>query len=245
MNNLKKSMSKLKRAIFQLYIGEPNPMYDISVKTFGDYARKIGADHIVATTPKINSVSLLLEKFQLLDFFEGELAYDRILYVDADVLPTPHAADIFQEYQDPEFFYAFDENFNTRPMNRDTTLNKMGELGFEWKKNDRGMKQYFNAGVFLISKDNCDFLKDYRQLPELPNLWEFGDQNYMNYLVMKHGVKFQSLDYSFNRMDLGSIDENKERYKANFIHYAGPSRYGDKTKSKIENFVADYEVLYG
>lgn len=44
-------------------------------------------------------------------------------------------------------------------------------------------------------------------------------------------------------MHLGNKDENNERFKANFIHYAGPDVYGNGNKN--ETMKNDYIKLYG
>jgi hypothetical protein len=63
----------------------------------------------------------------------------------------------------------------------------------------------------------------------------------MNYLVAKNKVKFISLDRKYNWMNCGESDPQKKRFKANFIHYAGPCLYGGTKKETIER---DYRELY-
>ena len=43
-------------------------------------------------------------------------------------------------------------------------------------------------------------------------------------------------------MHLGKSDLNNERYKADFIHYAGPCQYGNGNKP--ETMKMDYDQFY-
>ena len=54
--------------------------------------------------------------------------------------------------------------------------------------------------------------------------------------------RFESFDYRFNRMHLGKKDDLGERFKSNFIHYAGPDVYGNG--NKFETMMNDYKTLY-
>ncbi len=78
------------------------------------YAKRINADFLVVQERKyslllrgyVNGDLPVYEKFRLADFLEQ---YDRVLYLDSDILITPQARDIFAEFSNPKFFYAYDE----------------------------------------------------------------------------------------------------------------------------------------
>jgi hypothetical protein len=105
-----------------------------------------------------------------------------------------------------------------------------------------GKRIYFNAGIFLVSKPNINVYKKFKDIPNLPSIMEFGDQTFLNYLTHKNEVPFESFDHTFNRMHLGKKDESGERFKANFIHYAGPDVYGNG--NKFETMMNDYKKIY-
>jgi hypothetical protein len=62
-------------------------------------------------------------------------------------------------------------------------------------------------------------------------------------LVAKNNIPFESIDYSFNRMNLGKRDDMGLRFDANFIHYAGYDLYG--TGDRLKTIKSDYSKLYG
>jgi lipopolysaccharide biosynthesis glycosyltransferase len=226
-----------KNVILTLGIGSYKDLFTIPI--IKKYAEKCDTDFILLTHNVINYANFYFEKFFFVDLLDR---YERVLYMDADVLITPNAKNIFEEYPDVNKFYAFHENDDTKDMNRDYIINPLLEDFPDWPFGDNGKRLYFNAGIFLVSKPQQDIFKSFRQIPSLPGILEFGDQTYMNYLVHKNKVLFQSFDYSFNRMHLGNKDENHERLNANFIHYAGPDVYGNGNKN--ETMVNDYNKLY-
>jgi len=211
-----------------------------TIKAMQKYADKCDADFFIQKTPVVNYANFYFEKFYFIDLLEK---YERVLYLDADVLITPKAENIFEKYSDTTKFYAYNETDHTETMDRDPYVNPLLNDQPKWPLDDKGKRQYFNAGVFLVSKDNINYFKDFRNIPNIDGILSFGDQTYMNYLVVKHNVNFESLDYSFNRMHLGNKDNNNERYKSNFIHYAGPDVYGNGNKHETIN--NDYHNMYG
>ena len=162
--------------------------------------------------------------------------------MDADVLITPNALNVFEQYPDVNKFYAFHENDNTKDMDRDYIINDLLNDFPEWPIGGNGKRIYFNAGIFLVSKPNINVYKKFKDIPNLPSIMEFGDQTFLNYLTHKNEVPFESFDHTFNRMHLGKKDESGERFKANFIHYAGPDVYGNG--NKFETMMNDYKKIY-
>jgi hypothetical protein len=83
-----------------------------------------------------------------------------------------------------------------------------------------------------------------KSVPKTPGMFDpFKDQTVINYLIVKNNIPFKSLDYSWNRMDFYTQDPTNQRYKANFIHYAGLG-YAPKGK-KLALVKRDFEALYG
>lgn len=231
----------MKTAIFQFLIGPSNGQ-EVCIKSINTYAKKYNMKHFLSTKPLINGPHIMFEKYQLFQLFnEG---YDRVLYLDADILATPNAENIFDRYSEDNKFYAYDENDHTECMDRDKYIyEKTSNL--EWPINQKGKKRYFNAGVMIFSRNIFNVCKntfDLSDIPNWPEIWYFGEQTIVNYWVTKSNVKFQSIDYNFNRMHLGNFDHNNERYKANFIHYAGECKYGNGDKK--ETMKNDYNYLY-
>ena len=104
-----------------------DPSYYFAKKTFEEYAKKVNAkficidrpSHIFQLTNKNysrNAVNALLEKISLGSFSRE---YDQILYIDADILITPHAEDIFALNEAKSSLYMFNEGL---------TADRSGEL---------------------------------------------------------------------------------------------------------------------
>ena len=137
----------MSNAIFQFFVGNPFG-YDKCLKSVNDYCKKYSIKHFVSFEKKINKSHLMFEKYQFLSLL-NDSTIDRILYVDADIMITPKAKNIFEEYDDNNFVYAYDENDTTEWMDRDPFIfNEFSNL--DWPINNKGKKQYFNAGLMLF-----------------------------------------------------------------------------------------------
>jgi lipopolysaccharide biosynthesis glycosyltransferase len=231
----------MKTAIFQFLIG-PSRGQEYCIKSVINYSKKNNIDYFISQNALINGPHIMFEKYQLFSLFNQ--GYDRVLYLDADIMITPKAENIFNIYDELNIFYAFDENDNTECMNRDNYIHeKISKI--QWPINNKNKKQYFNAGVMIFSKNTFDNFKsafDLSDIPNWPDIWYFGEQTIVNYWIAKNKIPFKSIDYRFNRMHLGKPDLNNERYKADFIHYAGPCQYGNGNKP--ETMKMDYNQLY-
>lgn len=228
----------MKKAIFTLNIGQ-NPDYNPTIKSVQDYAQRIGADFFMGTEMRVQAYNFYFEKLQCLGLFEH--GYDQVLYIDADVLVTPEAENIFESYPDSGVFYAHHENADSEAMDRDRFVSPLEPEKIGWPIID-GRYQYFNAGIMLFgAKVWKDVVRGIETPPAYKEVWEFGDQTLLNYLVVKNKVPFASLDRKFNWMNCGQPDPNKKRFSANFIHYAGPCLYGGEKKDIMKQ---DYEEIY-
>jgi len=72
------------------------------------YADKIGVDFLCISNFGVTDITALppkYEKFQIFDFFDK---YDRILFIDTDIIVNPDAPDIF-DYCPAECFGAVSE----------------------------------------------------------------------------------------------------------------------------------------
>ena len=230
---------KKNKIVLTVSIGQHNVLggnFDAMQK----YSDKCGADFLRITHPIINFHSIYFEKFFFVDLLER---YERVLYLDADVLITPHAENIFEKYSDTNKFCAYNETDFTENMDRDFCVDPLLEYCPNWPFDNKGKRRYFNSGVMLISNKHLEVLKNFRNVPNIPGVINiFPDQTYLNYIISSNNVPFENLDYSFNRMHLGNKDESLERFKSNFIHYAGPDLYGNGDKYKTMN--NDYNKLY-
>ncbi len=235
----------MKKAVFTLAVGD-NPMYRAAVMSFQRYADQVGADLVVAEelhypitleNPRHTASKAWTEKLYI-----GELLkqYDRVLYLDADIIVAPHARDIFEIYTDPETLYAFNEG---QLLQRQHVIDKitaiMGPLD-NWPQYN-GKPVYYNVGCMLISQQSPLFdVATLEDLQKLCNHIQYYEQTYFNYLLHREGMKHESISAEFNRMDaLG-----EEGYlDASFIHYAGRG-YTNSTLKREARYVNDFCDLF-
>lgn len=235
----------MKKAIFTLAIGD-NPMYKAAVESFRLYAEKVGADLIVSDelhykinieSPKYSASPAWPEKLYTAELLKK---YDRVLYLDADIMVTPWARDIFEEYQDLNTVYMFDEGPYTDRVVPVTEINDAFDAVEKWPA-PNGKYSYYNFGMFLISKECPLFeLATLEGMQQICNTVKFYDQTYVNYVIQKNAIQNESVDAMFNRMDLLG---NEDYRKADFIHYAGRG-YRIKCPSREIRYVDDYCNMY-
>ncbi|NRD72059.1 glycosyltransferase family 8 protein [Shewanella sp. VB17] len=235
----------MKKAIFTLAIGD-NPMYKAALESFRIYAKKVEADLIVSDqlhykidiqNPKYSASPAWPEKLYTKELLKK---YDRVLYLDADIMVTPWAKNIFEEYQDLETIYMFDEGLHTDRSLPIGEINETLEATETWSK-PNSTYSYYNFGMFLVSRECPLFnLATIEGMQQICNTVKFYDQTYINYIIQKHNIKNQSVDASFNRMELLGM---KDYRKANFIHYAGRG-YRIKCPSREIRYIDDYCKMY-
>lgn len=259
----------MRKAIFTIKIGT-NPIWDLCIDSQIRYCNKYNIDYITIDQKQINwpfgpnpTANFYFEKLQAVSIFNTR-KYDQVLYLDSDILITPEAINIFNEYPDPDLYYGFDENRTVGIqgptmyggtadiMDRDPyVIRTISNRNIYWMKNIYSKYIYFNMGVMLLGVNSVPWMFNVTQLlsvKDYPNIYDFNDQTYFNVLIQKYS-KFKCMDYNFNRMHLGRRDHENERYKANFIHYAGPCLYGIEgeytEQGKLNTVIKDYEYFFG
>ena len=236
----------MKKAIFTLAIGDENPMYQAALKTFQRYADDVEADLVVARElhypitlddPRHTASPAWTEKLYI-----GELLknYDRVLYLDADILVAPHAENIFDVYPDMETLYLFNEGQHLERQHViDKITNILGPLD-NWP-HFNGRPVYYNVGCMLISNQCRLFdIANMDDLQKICNFIQYYEQTYFNYIIHRDGLKHEGISERFNRMDV----LGKEGYRdASFIHYAGRG-YTNSTLKREARFMSDFCALF-
>ncbi len=222
-------------------------MFQFTRRAMQIYAEKVGVDLIVRTsrlTPVLmneNNLSIItacVEKLFIEDLLQ---IYDRVLYLDADVLITPFAPNIFEIYSDTNQIYLYNEG---QYIDRSSCIYSVYQL-FDYKQKWTKQNEkfiYYNAGIMLCSKQANFF--QYKSVEEFESSYQklpFHDQTYFNYLIQKSGIQHQSIDTKFNRMD--SLGNPQERFQAFFIHYAGYG-YSNHPQNKHQTVAQDFQQLY-
>ncbi|MEZ9236872.1 glycosyltransferase [Shewanella sp. 10N.286.52.A9] len=230
----------MKIAIFTLAIGD-NPMYRAAIDSFSSYADKVGADLIVSNelhyqlnvkNKYYDASPAWSEKLYIAELLKE---YDRVLYIDADMIITPWAENIFEQYNSLETVYMFNEGaYKDRSEHANKISSILGEV--DWPTLDNAMV-YFNSGMILVSKQSNLFINaSAEEMQKVCNEVKFYDQTYINYLIFREKIKYHCIDKSFNRMPLLGLEGYKE---ASFIHYAGRG-YREKIPMRELKYIIDY-----
>ena len=236
-----------KSAIFLVRIpgGHQQEIYNICLKSVHAYAKKYGIDLFIIEKKEINFIHSKLEKFQFLKIFSK--GYERVLVMDSDILITPNALNIFDVYNNTSIMYALEENFSKdKKLNRDPLICQILKglrEKIEWPKNNKNKYRFFNSGVMIIGNKFHSIFENIKSVPQISGMFDpFKDNTVINYLIVKNKIPFKPLDYSWNRMDFFIRDPTNERYKANFIHYAGLGYASPGNKLALVK--KDFEALY-
>jgi len=175
-------------------IGVNEELYHYSVKSVRQYARKIGVDYRLCTTPKINWIHPTFERFDL--FFNEAWweKYDHILYLDTDVIVWPNSPNVFEQYPSLDTFKPVQDRIadkNTLPYHKErangTCLEKFDSAVLK--------RSRFNAGVFMLNQTAVEIMKPHLDYHNLK-----GDDNeQLIYAMLESGVGVERMDWRYNK----------------------------------------------
>lgn len=189
-------------AVGQLY----EEMTKSTHPTFKAYANKIGADFLAIT--KSTSSSPHWEKFQIYDLLNK---YERILYIDSDILIRPDSPNIFDIVPKDKL-----GAFNEAPWTDGRQISIYETCQAYDVKLPNWNGAYYNTGVMVISRIHKQLFKK----PE-KEFFNFYEQGYLNMIFHKTETWMFDLDYKFNRMSCMDRFTGEERFASYFMHYAG------------------------
>jgi lipopolysaccharide biosynthesis glycosyltransferase len=224
-----------------------DPSYPYVYRAFEKYAKKVNADLICSTSPHyVIEKDIPGGKLRDTAWFEkiyiNELLkqYDRVLYIDADILITPDAPDIFSLFPKEDHVYMLNEGLHANREKQIQQISALLPLGKNWVT-EKGEPFYYNAGVMLISQQ-CNFFAyvDQKEFLKLCTRVSMYDQTYFNYLMLKHNINVENLPKEFNRLSLFGEENYLQGY---FIHYAGGG-YCRSIKLRYRTIIEDYQKLY-
>ena len=160
--------------------------------------------------PRRPRLGIHLEKFQIKELFDH---YDRIAYLDSDILIHPEAPDLFEQVDADEIGCVF-ENIGPDAWKRDE----------EWQKAEAllgplpGNPSYFNAGVMVFGRAHRDLFNLKLGIPG--GRWP--DQTFLNYHSRKLAMPVKGLSEKFNFLPLfPGWEDAAVRVQQYFVHYAG------------------------
>ena len=197
----------MRRAVVTIACGEFfQRLAAITHPTLRAYADKLGADFIAWDDYRGHTIPTYqkLELGKLLD------DYDRILYLDTDVLVRDDAPNVFELVPEGQLGMLEESRYLDRTVD---VIQYMLGVGYDARQWDR---KYYNAGVMVLSKRHENLFTQ----PAVE--WNhLGDQSYLNLMISRTETKVFSLPYRFNRMYFMDWFHGEDRCDAYFIHYAG------------------------
>ncbi len=191
------------------------------------YARQIGADFVSLNTP---SDSPTLEKFRIAEFLG---IYDRILYMDTDIVITNQCPDILAVVPEDAFGAWFP---NPMIPGRFVELIaraqiELGDIG--WTQN------YFNSGVMVVSQAHRAIFADVSSYRWFMRPDNYFDQTLLNYRVQQSRCRTFDLGFCWNHTPAA---KNEDRFKSHFIHYCGTRGHIQNLK-RIDQIRTDLRTL--
>jgi lipopolysaccharide biosynthesis glycosyltransferase len=200
---MSKNMPKL--AVYTLQIkNNKDDIFDDCFKSIKSYAEKCGADLISRYSIQDHKLSdeknyknIIMEKFFMRDLLS---CYDRVLYVDADILIKNDAPNIFDYYDNQGYVYMYNEiKFNGVQYDKQVK-NASALYNINWTKTGEHY-DFFNAGVMLVNKFQKRLFTydpdDYFIFDDLPMLV---DEPYLHFNLFKYNIPIQEMDKRFNTM---------------------------------------------
>jgi len=165
--------------------------------------------------------------------------YDRIVYIDSDVIINKICPNIFETVPYDTVGLVFEDK-GSRLKNRRAQIAHIKNI---FGGNENWISGYFNAGMFIISRPHREiFTKINGKLWGIDfKVREGADQAHFSYQLAKQGHKYIDLGYRWNHMSMFSEpwNDSPSRFDSYIIHYAGGGRFSDKGKRSRAQLIKD------
>ncbi len=204
----------MRKAVVTIVCGELHRrMARITHPTLRAYAEKLGADWIVWD----DHAGHAMPHYKKLDLGKLLDVYDRVLYLDNDILIREDAPDIFALVPQDALGVLEESRYVDRTLE---VVPFMVSLNFNPANWDR---RYYNTGVMVLSKPHKNLFAQ-----PLVERDHYGEQTFLNLMIAHTKTKTYSLPHRFNRMLVMDSDHGEDRADSYFLHYAGVHRYLDE-----------------
>ncbi len=198
----------MKNLVFTISIGEHyNKLAKFTHKSIEMYAKKIGADFLNITE---NNDNFIVQKWQKFQIFNLLNQYNRIIYVDTDLIIREDCPNLFDIVPEDKIG-MFNEG---KYAQRLRYIQEASEFYDKELLNWNG--KFYNSGVMVISRYHKQLFKLPPSTDEIKT-----DQAYINLMIHVDKYDIFDLDYRFNRMDLLDKYIGISRLDSYIVHYAG------------------------
>ena len=178
----------------------------ITHPTIEAYARRIGAEFIVWR----DFAGHTMPHYQKLELGKLLNDYDRVLFLDTDILVRDDTPDLFQLVPEDSLGMLEESKFVDRKVD---TIQFMMAVGHDARTWDG---KYYNSGVMVLSKRHQPLFV------QPATEWDhFKEQTFLNLMIARVKPKIFSLPYRFNRMYFMDWLYGEDRCDCYLIHYAG------------------------
>lgn len=199
-----------KRLVISMACGNISRRYsEITFPLIQKYAQKCGADFHAYYQEQEAGFAAMKQDFNKFAFI-----YDKILYIDADMVVLPHTPNLFEQTPSGHFAAVNEHTFQDLttegpPIDRYEDMLKLGKITPRF---------YFNVGMYLFDIFSINiFTNDPSKFKEC----YFKEQSYINYKLHENStVNTIDLGYKFNFMHL-MYKQSLNKDDAYIIHYAG------------------------
>ena len=179
-------------------------------------------------TQFVNCISSLCDTRQRIAAMPAnKMGYERILFMDSDIIITDNSPDLFALVPDDRFGAWF-----VNPMipgrfaeNIAHVQAALGRIGW--------VSGYFNSGVMVLSRAHRSIFEDPQDYSDM-----FFEQTLLNYRVQAGRYLTFDLGYRWNHTCAVFSDRRLHSY---FIHYAGPGHI--RGMSRAEQIRTDLGAL--
>ncbi len=203
----------MKNAIVTIQIdsNKINTDYSKCLETINKYADNINCDFICKHSRDNINYSPHIEKIYLINQMLN--VYDRILYLDSDIIIKKNSPNVFDIYNDFNKMYMFNE---VEIGKRDCTfamqsiVQQKPNISINWDN-----FKYYNAGFILCSKKHQNFFNIDNEYFHVLGRFE---QDYINYKIIKNNIDIGLIDIRFNTMIGYDINNLILQEQAYFIH---------------------------
>lgn len=205
-----------------------------SAETVSFYAMKYGAEYEMASHSRWWRNGYhggpAMERFQLLDQRFDD--YDQILYIDTDILVSPDAPNIFEEYADATIAGLHQTH------RRDITLLQEGWLHNEFPDPARYRASYVNGAILLMSRDFRQYLRGVLDVDDIQvDKGTYWDRDGINVRWPVYDQSMVSYWLAMSPFSLTSLA--REWVKGpHFYNHGGP-----KTEESLQRYFSRYDTL--
>ncbi len=198
-------------------------LYDFAVSRAYEYAKKYQADFVcIDDTSAFPEYSPTWQRFVMFDHKYAK--YDKILYVDNDLVLTNLAPNIFElmDRYDQDVFASIDYEDNLA----------------------RKFTGYFNAGLLAFKRSWLN-LWDQKTLLDMMIIWKSKshfDQCCLNNMVKQTRDSYVNLGREWNSMN-SDVFNNEYVYGIHYIHYH-KKRFSSELITRFENAIVNLPPKY-